>query len=116
MGAKSAVGVDIDELAVKASVENAKLNNVSDRYTGINGNLADKVSGCFDIITANIVADAIIMLSADIQKLMHEKTIYIMSGIIDSRLDDLLAALPENIRVIEQFEEKNWLCLVAMLK
>ncbi len=116
LGAKSAVGVDIDELAVKASVENAKLNNVSDRYTGINGNLADKVSGCFDIITANIVADAIIMLSADIQKLMHEKTIYIMSGIIDSRLDDLLAALPENIRVIEQFEEKNWLCLVAMLK
>ena len=47
---------------------------------------------------------------------MHEKTVYIMSGIIDSRLDDLLAALPQNIQVIEQFEEKNWLCLVAMLK
>ncbi len=116
LGAKSAIGVDIDELAVKASVENARLNSVSDRYTGIHGNLADKVSGCFDIITANIVADAIIMLSSDIQKLMHEKTVYIMSGIIDSRLDDLLAALPQNIQVIEQFEEKNWLCLVAMLK
>ena len=116
LGAKSAVGIDIDELAVKASVENAKLNDVADRYTGIHGNLADEVSGCFDIITANIVADAIIMLSADIEKLMHEKTIYIMSGIIDSRLDDLLSALPENLQIIEQYEEKNWLCLVAMLK
>lgn len=116
MGAESAIGIDIDELAVKASVENAKLNNVSDRYTAVKGNLADEVSGCFDIITANIVADAIIMLSADIEKLMHDKTIYIMSGIIDSRLDDLLSALPDNLKIIEQLEEKNWLCLVAMRK
>ena len=116
LGAKSAIGIDIDELAVKASVENAKLNDVSDRYTAIKGNLADEVSGTFDIITANIVADAIIMLSADIEKLMHDKTIYVMSGIIDSRLDDLLAALPDNLKIIEQLEEKNWLCLVAMRK
>lgn len=116
LGAKSATGIDIDELAVKASVENAKLNDVAEKYTAIKGNLADEVSGSFDIITANIVADAIIMLSADIEKLMHEKTVYIMSGIIDSRLDDLLSALPGNIKIIEQFEEKNWLCLVAVRK
>ncbi len=116
LGAKSAVGIDIDELAVKASVENAKLNDVSEKYTGIHGNLADKVEGCFDVITANIVADAIIMLSADIEKHMNENTVYIMSGIIDSRVDDVLTALPDTLEVIEQYEEKNWLCLVAMLK
>ena len=116
LGAKSAIGIDIDEMAVKASKENAKLNNVDDRYTAIKGNLADEVEGTYDIITANIVADAIIMLSGDIEKHMNEKTVYIMSGIIDSRLDDVLSALPKSLTVIEQYEEKGWICLAAMKK
>lgn len=115
LGAKSAIGIDIDELAVKASVENAERNGVSDRYKAINGNLADKVTGTYDIITANIVADAIIMLSGDIEKHMHKDTIYIMSGIIDSRLDDVLAALPKSLKVIETRTEKGWYCLSAKL-
>lgn len=115
LGAESAVGIDIDEVAVKASKENARLNGVEDRYTGIHGNLADKAEGTYDIITANIVADAIIMLSDDIEKYMVSgKTVYIMSGIIDSRLDDVLNALPESLKIIEQYEEKGWLCLAAV--
>ncbi len=113
LGAQSAVGIDIDEMAVKASKENAALNNVQDRYTGIRGNLADEVSGCYDIITANIVADAIIMLSGDIEKHMDENTVYIMSGIIDTRLEDVLSALPESLAVKETHEDKGWICLVA---
>lgn len=116
LGAESAVGIDIDEMAVKASRENAKLNNVEDRYTGIKGNLADDVQGTYDVITANIVADAIIMLSADIEKHMNENTVYIMSGIIDTRLQDVLDALPENMTVFEQYEEKGWLCLAARIE
>ena len=116
LGAESAIGIDIDEMAVKSSRENAKLNNVEDRYTGIKGNLADEVEGTFDVITANIVADAIIMLSADIEKLMDKNTVYIMSGIIDTRLDDVLNSLPHNMTVFEQYEEKGWLCLAARLK
>ena len=113
LGAESAVGIDIDEMAVKASRENAALNNVSDRYKGINGNLADKASGSYDIITANIVADAVIMLSSDIEKLMNDNTVYIMSGIVDIRLDDVLSALPESIEVFEQYEDKGWYALAA---
>lgn len=116
LGAGSALGIDIDELAVKASIQNAVLNHVEDRYTGVHGNLAEKASGCYDIITANIVADAIIMLSGDIEKLMNEKTVYIMSGIIDTRLDDVLSALPQSLEIIEQYEEKGWICLAAMKK
>lgn len=116
LGAKSATGIDIDEMAVKASKENAVLNNVQDRYTAVHGNLTDKVNGVYDIITANIVADAIIILSNDIEKLMGEKTVYIMSGIIDSRLDDVISALPNSLQIIEQYEEKGWICLVAMKK
>jgi len=116
LGAEKATGIDIDPLAVKSSIENAERNNVADRYTGIHGNLAEKANGCYDIITANIVADAIIMLSGDIEKLMNDKTIYIMSGIIDTRLDDVLSALPDTLEIIEQYEEKGWICLAAMKK
>lgn len=113
LGAESAIGIDIDELAVKSSIENAQRNDVSDRYTAIHGNLADEVTGTYDIITANIVADAIIMLSGDIEKHMHKDTIYIMSGIIDSRLDDVLSALPKSLKIVETRSEKGWYCLAA---
>lgn len=115
LGAKSAIGIDIDELAVKSSIENAERNGVSDRYTAIHGNLADEVTGTYDIITANIVADAIIMLSGDIEKHMHKDTVYIMSGIIDSRLEDVLSALPKTLKIIETRTDKGWYCLVAKL-
>lgn len=115
LGAKSAIGIDIDELAVKSSVENAERNGVANRYTAIHGNLADEVSGTYDIITANIVADAIIMLSGDIEKHMHKNTIYIMSGIIDSRLDDVLNSLPKSLEIIGKREDKGWYCLSARL-
>ena len=116
LGAEKATGIDIDPLAVKSSIENAERNNVADRYTGIHGNLAEKANGCYDIITANIVADAIIMLSGDIEKLMNDKTICIMSGVIATRLDDVLSALPDTLEIIEQYEEKGWICLAAMKK
>ncbi len=63
LGAESAVGVDIDPLAVKTAVANAEVNGVADRFTGICGNLAEKVSGTFDIVVANIVADVVILLT-----------------------------------------------------
>lgn len=115
LGAKSAIGIDIDELAVKSSIENAERNGVSDRYTAIHGNLADEVTGTYDIITANIVADAIIMLSGDIEKHMHKDTVYIMSGIIDSRLEDVLSALPKTLEIIETRTDKGWYYLAAKL-
>ena len=107
---------DIDELAVKASVENAQRNKVADRYKGIHGDLAEKAEGKYDIITANIVADAILMLSESIEKFMHENTVYIMSGIIDTRLDDVLCGLPASLEIIEQLEDKGWICLIARKK
>lgn len=55
LGAKRAVGVDIDEMAVKTARENAELNGVSDKIEIIHGNLTDKVSGKYNLVLANIV-------------------------------------------------------------
>lgn len=116
LGAKSAVGVDIDPLAVKTAVENAKINAVEDRFTGICGNLAERVQGQFDVVAANIVADVVILLTADAPRFMHRDTVYIMSGIIDTREDDVLACLSERFEILERREEKGWVALAAKLK
>lgn len=115
LGAQSAVGVDIDELAVKTAVENARLNEVGERFTGICGNLTEEVSGVFDVVVANIVADIIITLTADVERYMKPHTVYIMSGIIDIRLPDVLQALEGKFQLLEQRTEKGWVALAAKL-
>lgn len=116
LGAQKAVGVDIDALAVKTAVQNAEINHVADRFTGICGDLTDKVSGKYNIVVANIVADVIILLTKDIEQFMHHETVYLMSGIIDTREKDVLAALADKFDIIARKTEKGWVALAAKLK
>lgn len=113
LGAKEALGVDIDQMAVKTAEENAQINGVSDRFKAVCGNLTDKVSGKYDVIAANIVADAIIMLSSGVKNFMKENTVYIMSGIIDTRRDDVVNAVCNDFEIIEEITDNGWVCLVA---
>lgn len=116
LGAESAFGVDIDPTAVRTADENAQMNSVSDKCRFVAGNLTDKVEGVYNIVVANIVADAIIMLSADVKKFMGDNSVYIMSGIIDKRHDDVLSAIEKDFEVIETFEEAGWVCIAAKVK
>ena len=116
LGADKAVGVDIDELAVKTAVENAEINHVENRFTGICGNLTDQVTGTYDIVVANIVADVIIMLTKDVEQFMKPDTVYLMSGIIDTREQDVLAAVEQHFTIIDRKEEKGWVALSAKRK
>ena len=72
LGAKKAVGVDIDEVAARTAGENAELNGVGDRFTAICGSFTDKVEGKYDIVLANIVADAIMFLSKGVKDFMKD--------------------------------------------
>lgn len=118
LGAKNAFGVDIDALAVKTAIENGALNGfTAPQYTIVEGNLTDKVVGTYDVITANIVADAIIMLSPAARQFMKPNGIYIVSGIIDTREQDVLPALDAaGFQVIERHAHGGWLCFVCKLK
>ena len=113
LGADKALGVDIDELSVKTANENAKLNNVSEKAEFICGNLTDKVNGQFDIVTANIVADVIMMLNKDILNYIKHDGIYIMSGIIDTRENDVLNNLKGKFDVLEIIRERGWTAIAA---
>lgn len=116
LGAKTAVGVDIDPMAVKTARENAVLNNVEDRFTAIEGNFTEKVSGKFDIVVANIVADAIIFLSQGVKSFMKEDSVYIMSGIIDTRVDEVIEEVSENFEITQKLFLNGWYCLTAKVK
>lgn len=113
LGAREALGIDIDPTAVKAAKENAKLNKI-DNVEFIAGNLADDVNGTFDIITANIVADIIISLSKDLPKLMNKNSVCIVSGIINDRKKEVVEALnKQGLNIIDKKEENGWVALAV---
>ncbi len=118
LGASHAEGVDIDALAVKTAKENGVKNGFAEpELKYVEGNLTDKISGKFDVVVANIVADIIIKLSADVKSFMVPGAVFITSGIILPREEEVLAAFAENsLEVIERRESGGWLCFVTKAK
>ena len=93
LGAREAEGVDIDPMCVRTAGENAERNGVSDRFRVLVGDLSDKASGRYDLITANIVASAILSLAPHVPALMAPGAQFIASGIIDERKEEVLDGL-----------------------
>lgn len=114
LGAKNAVGVDIDAQSVKTAKENAEINRVNDKTEFIVGDLAEKVKGRYSVVCANIVADVVIRLLEDVKNYMTENAVLIVSGIIDLRENDLLAAVEKyGFTVMEKRYRDNW-CAFAL--
>ena len=107
LGAKKGVGVDIDAMSVKTAIENAELNGVSGNFEGIVGSLTEKVEGKYDLIAANIVADVLLFLNKDIKQFLKEDGIYIMSGIIDMREQEILDSLEGEFKVLDIRRERG---------
>lgn len=114
LGAKKADGIDIDPMAVRTAKENAVINKVDDLFHPILGDLAKEVDGQYDIVVANIVANAIIALSPSIPQFLKPGGIFISSGIIDEREQDVCTAIERAGMQIEKIERKNgWVCIWA---
>lgn len=113
LGAQRAVGVDIDELAVKTARENGTENGFHEpELTILHGDLTERVRGRFDVIAANIVADAIILLSENARAFLNEGGAYIVSGIIDSREQDVCRALGQfGFEITRRTQSGSWICL-----
>jgi len=114
LGCKEAVGVEIDEMAVRVARENSQINHTDDRVTFLCGDLVSKVEGCYDIICANIVADTIIRLLPDMAPFLKGDGVFIASGIIDEREGDVLTALEQNgLELVERRESGGWVALAC---
>ena len=122
LGAKRAIGVDIDPKAEDIARENAAYNGfAAPEFTAYTGNvtedkdLMERLSkDHYDVVLVNIVADVIIGLSPVLPRFLHENTTLICSGILDTRLDDVVAALEKAGLTITQIRAKeDWRCLSA---
>lgn len=113
LGAQKAIGVDIDAQSVKTAKENAEINKIAEKTEFIHGDLAEKVSGKFKIVCANIVADIIIRLFENVSDYMEKDGVLIISGIIDLRKEDVLTKAKEfGFTVTEEQYKDNWCAFV----
>ncbi len=113
LGAEKAFGVDIDAQSVKTARENAEINEISNKAAFEVGDLTEVVSGKYDVICANIVADVIIRLLPDAKSFMTDNGVLIVSGIIDIRKDDVMRAVSENgFKVKTEKYKDNWCAFV----
>ena len=114
LGAACAEGVDIDPMCVRTAGENAQRNGVQDRLTVLVGDLSDKASGVYDLITANIVAAAILSLAPHVPALLAPGAVFIASGIIDTRKEEVLAGLrAAGLEPFDVREKRGWVCIVC---
>ena len=125
LGAKTAVGVDIDNKAEGIARENAAYNGfAAPEFTALTGNVtADKPlmdtlrQAHYDLVLVNIVADVIIGLSPVLPNFLDANSTLICSGILDTRLQDVCAALEKaGLEVIQQRSREDWRCVVARRK
>ena len=88
-----------------------------ERLKFIHGDLADKVSGKFDIVVANIVADIIIMFCKTVPEFMADNAVFITSGIIDIREQEVVDAFAENgFEIIARHADGGWRCFESRKK
>ena len=122
LGAASAIGVDIDPKAEDIARENAAYNGfASPVFTALTGNVtADRAlmerlsKNRYDVVLVNIVADVIIGLSPVLPDFLTENSVLILSGILDTRLPDVLAALEQaGLTVTGIAQKEDWRCVTA---
>lgn len=123
LGAKRVYGIDIDALAVEASIENLKLNHIDENdFEIVKGDVigdkefAKSVAkiGQYDIVVANILADVIIPLSGVIRPFMKENGVFITSGIIDMKEEAVKEALIKNgFQIVDVSYMGEWVSIVA---
>lgn len=122
LGAGAAAAADIDPMAVGVAYENAALNGIGgDRYTVLSGDVLSDASlrdelgrEKYALVLANIVADVIIPLSREVPGLLCPGGVFLCSGIIGGRADEVAAALEKNgLEVIEKTESNGWAALAA---
>ena len=122
LGASSAIGVDIDPKAEDIARENAAYNGfAAPEFAALTGNVTEDVElmnklqqQSYDLVLVNIVADVIISLAPVLPGFLEAHSTLVCSGILDSRLTEVKAALEgAGLTITQVFEEEEWRCICA---
>lgn len=112
--AASVRALDLDEIAVKAAGLNVKLNKVQDRVHVFHGNLLEAIENPADVVVANILAEIIMSFTDDAYQAVKPGGIYITSGIIAQKKNDVKQALEASGFVIEDIMMmEDWVTIIS---
>jgi len=115
LGAKSVLGIDIDEDSIRISKENTKINHCHN-VDIIKSNLLESIDYQADLVTANITADIIVRMIPELSKVMKKGGIFISSGILDTKVDSVKNALTEHgFNIIEEVTKGEWAGISARI-
>lgn len=113
-GAASVLALDIDDIAVKSASENVRLNDVERLITVKKNFLLQGIEGEYDIIVANILTEIIVQFVTDAVSLLKTNGLFITSGIIKNKEDDVKSVLIENgFTIEEKYELNDWVAIIA---
>lgn len=114
LGAERAFGCDIDQLAVEVAKRNAALNGLTKKTDYAAGDLLSVVEGQYPIVVANIVADVILTLLKDLHRVLLPGGLFVASGIIDTRKEELLEGIKAaGLTILNIEEERGWVAITA---
>ncbi|MDP4159527.1 MAG: 50S ribosomal protein L11 methyltransferase [Bacillota bacterium] len=106
--------VDLDSVAVRVAQENVDLNRVSDQVRVSRGDLGTVLTGQADVVIANIIADVILMLLPDLNRILRPEGEFLASGIIEHRAEDVEAGLKEaGFEIVERVLDGGWILFRA---
>ena len=113
LGAKKVVMTDIDYVAVKSAKHNAEINGVADKCEVDLNNLLDDKNITGELVLANITADVLLILSESIPSHVANGGVMVMSGIIKSRVNEVIARYSSiDFELLERRDEGEWVALV----
>ena len=113
LGAKKAYLTDIDYVAVRSAEHNSELNGTADRTVIALSNLLDDAKIAGEVMTANITADILCALSESIPENLKEGGTLILSGIIESKLAQVVAAYEaKGLALQKQLRQGEWFALL----
>ena len=113
LGASRAYLTDIDYVAVRSAEHNSALNGTKSQTTVALSNLLDDATIVGDVMTANITADILCTLSESIPKNLKPGGTLILSGIIESKLEQVIAAYcAQNLTLQKQIRQGEWFALL----
>ncbi|MDN5707945.1 MAG: 50S ribosomal protein L11 methyltransferase [Planococcus sp. (in: firmicutes)] len=112
--AQSVRALDLDEIAVKAAGLNVKLNKVQNRVDVFHGNLLEAIDDPADVVVANILAEIIMSFTDDAYQAVKPGGIYITSGIIAQKKNDVKQALEASGFIIEDIMMmEDWVTIIS---
>nr|WP_285842397.1 50S ribosomal protein L11 methyltransferase [Ureibacillus chungkukjangi] len=114
LGAEKVHALDLDAVAVKSAFENIVHNKVQDIATVHQGNLLDTVSEPADVVVANILAEIIMTFTDDAFSIVKPGGLYVTSGIINAKKEDVKKALVGSGFIIEEvLMMEDWVAIIA---